>query len=62
MDSGTTVAAIAAAVIAAASLVYGARAANAAKQRTAIQRQLREDAAQRYVWADLRPSQQHGYC
>jgi hypothetical protein len=36
------------------------RAANAAEEQTRIQQQLRQDAAQPYVWADVRPDQEHG--
>jgi hypothetical protein len=59
--------ALVATVIALGALVYGARTAkaatlqaNAAKEQTAIQRQLRIDAAQPYVWVDLRPDDEHG--
>jgi hypothetical protein len=45
------------AVIAFAALFFTGRSAKAAKDQTAIQRQLREDAAQPYVWADLRPDE-----
>lgn len=51
--------AIAALIISAGSLLYTARSANAARRQTAIQRQVREDAAQPYVWADVRPSEEH---
>lgn len=36
------------------------RAAKAAEEQASIQRQLREDAAQPYVWADVRPDEEHG--
>lgn len=36
------------------------RAAKAAEEQTRIQRQLRKDAAQPYVWADVRPDEEHG--
>ena len=36
------------------------RAAKAAEEQTRIQRQLRQDAAQPYVWADVRPDKEHG--
>ncbi len=39
---------------------YTARAARAARAQTRIQEQVRKDAAQPYVWADIRPSPQHG--
>jgi hypothetical protein len=35
------------------------RAARAAEEQTRIQRQLRLDAAQPYVWADVRPDAEH---
>lgn len=59
MDTANLIASVAA-VFAAASLLYSARAANAARTQTAIQRQLRIDAAQPYVWADLRPDDDEG--
>lgn len=40
--------------------LYAARAANAAKAQTAIQKQVREDAAQPYVWVDIRPDDESG--
>jgi hypothetical protein len=52
--------ALVAALIALGAFLYGARAANAAKEQTAIQRQLRIDAAQPYVWVDLRPDDEQG--
>lgn len=36
------------------------RAAKAAEEQTRIQHQLRQDAAQPYVWADVRPDEEHG--
>jgi hypothetical protein len=66
MDSQTwaAVGAVAAAVIAVAALYYSYRssraadrAAKAAEEQTQIQRQLRIDAAQPYVWADVRPDE-----
>ncbi|QDP95822.1 hypothetical protein FOE78_07835 [Microlunatus elymi] len=59
MSTSTWIAA-AAVVVAVAALFYARRSANAAREQTKIQRQLREDAAQPYVWADLRPSEEHG--
>lgn len=47
-------------IVAIVALVYARRSANAAREQTEIQRQLRRDAAQPYVWADLRPSEEHG--
>jgi len=59
--------AIAAALTAGAALYFNwqstqaaTRAARAAEDQTAIQRQLRVDAAQPYVWADLRPDDATG--
>ena len=49
--------AAAAAVIA---LFITAIAAKAARDQTAIQKKLREDAAQPYVWADVRTEPEHG--
>lgn len=50
----------AAVLVALSALPFTVRAANAARHQTAIQRQLREEAAQPYVWADVRPSDEHG--
>jgi hypothetical protein len=36
------------------------RAAKAAEEQTRLQHQLRQDAAQPYVWADVRPDEEHG--
>jgi hypothetical protein len=65
--SGETWLAIVAALIAAAALYFNwqstraaVRAARAAEAQTAIQQQLREDAAQPYVWVDLRPDESQG--
>ncbi len=59
--------ALGAAVIALGSLFFAGRAANAAKAQTQVardqtdlQRQIRVDAAQPYVWIDLRPDDEHG--
>jgi hypothetical protein len=59
--------AIAAALIAAAALYFNwqstraaSRAAHAAEQQTEIQQQLRIDAAQPYVWVDVRPDDATG--
>jgi hypothetical protein len=41
-------------------MVHARRAANAAEEQTKIQRQLRIDAAQPYVWADIRPDDSQG--
>jgi len=73
MNAGTWVA-IAAAVIAAVAAVFNGlytraarqathaaeRAASAAEEQTKIQQQLRIDAAQPYVWADVRPDETTG--
>lgn len=59
MDANGWVAAVVAA-IALVSLVWVRRAANAAREQTAIQRQLRIDAAQPYVWVDIRPDDEYG--
>src|SRR3954467_1580735 len=59
MDANGWVSAVAA-IIALVSLVWVRRAANAAREQTAIQRQLRIDAAQPYVWVDIRPDDEHG--
>jgi hypothetical protein len=42
------------------ALFITAIAAKAARDQTVIQRKLREDAAQPYVWADVRPEEEHG--
>jgi hypothetical protein len=61
------IAAVAAAVLAGVALYFDSRstqaahrAAEAAEEQTKIQRQLRIDAAQPYVWADLRPDDATG--
>jgi hypothetical protein len=66
MDANAWIA-IAAAAIGLGALYYTERAANASrsqattsKEQTALQRQLRIDAAQPYVWVDLRPDEEHG--
>lgn len=66
MEAVAAVAAAIAAIIAAAALWYtrlATRAAQgqvaAAKEQTQLQRQLRIDAAQPYVWIDIRPSDEH---
>ena len=50
----------AAVLVALGSLFFTARASTASVHQTKIQRQVREDAAQPYVWADLRPFEEHG--
>ena len=40
--------------------MYTARAANAAKEQTKIQREMRKDAAQPYVWVDVRADEHQG--
>jgi hypothetical protein len=66
VDAGTWVA-VAAALIAAVAVYFNARstraavrAAGAAVEQTGIQQQLRRDAAQPYVWVDVRPDPQSG--
>jgi hypothetical protein len=66
VDAGTWVA-IAAAIIAAVALYFNGlstraadRAARAAEEQTKIQKQLRIDAAQPYVWVDVRPDEATG--
>lgn len=59
MDTGTWLTALAV-IVAGAALFYTARAANAAREQTKVQQQLRMEGAQPYVWADLRPSEEHG--
>ncbi len=54
------IAAFVAAGIALIALFYTARAANAAKAQTELQREMRKDAAQPYVWADVRADQHQG--
>ena len=65
--SGETWVAIVAGLIAAAALYFNwqstraaVRAARAAEAQTEIQRQLRIDAAQPYVWVDIRPDEAQG--
>jgi hypothetical protein len=59
VNAGTWIA-VAAALVAVVALYYTARATRAAEEQTSIQRQLRKDAAQPYVWADVRPDLQSG--
>jgi hypothetical protein len=66
MNAGTWVAIIAAVIAAVAVYFNGQytraaeRAARAAEEQTKIQQQLRTDAAQPYVWADVRPDETTG--
>ncbi|CAM4192854.1 hypothetical protein [Nocardiopsis rhodophaea] len=57
---GPRLAAIAAALTSLVALFYTRRVANAAKAQTEIQRELRKDAAQPYVWVDVRPDEAQG--
>lgn len=50
--------AAASALLALVALYFTRQQATAARQQTALQRQLREDQAQPYVWADIRPNDQ----
>jgi hypothetical protein len=59
MNAGTWVAVVAA-VIAAVSLHFNWRYTRTAVEQTKIQRQLRIDAAQPYVWADIAPDEVSG--
>ena len=59
MDASTRVA-IGAALTGLAALYFNAMSVRAAKDQTAIQRQLRIDAAQPYVWADVRADRTRG--
>lgn len=56
----SAVVAIVGAVIAAAALFFTARQVRVANEQTGLQRQLRRDASQPYVWADIRLHEQHG--
>ena len=59
MNTGSWLTALAV-MVAGAALFYTRRAANAARKQTEVQQQLRMEAARPYVWADLRPSEEHG--
>jgi hypothetical protein len=59
VDASTWVA-IGAALTGLAALYFNAISVRAAKDQTAIQRQLRIDAAQPYVWADVRTDPESG--
>ncbi|MGX7680093.1 hypothetical protein ACSMXN_14470 [Jatrophihabitans sp. DSM 45814] len=59
MDTQTWIA-IGSLALTAIALFYGARAGNASKAQTALQAQLRRDAAQPYVWVDVRPDDEEG--
>ncbi|ORM37374.1 hypothetical protein BFL43_04245 [Williamsia sp. 1135] len=56
----SAVVAIVGAVIAAAALFFTALQTRVASEQTELQRQLRRDATQPYVWADIRMHEQHG--
>jgi hypothetical protein len=58
MDASATVAAIAA-TIALAALYFTWRQVKTAEEQTSIQRMMHEEAAQPYVWSDIRPHAQH---
>jgi hypothetical protein len=62
MTSGglAAIGALVAAVAAVVALYFTAMAAKAARDQTKIQQKLREDAAQPYVWADVRTEDEHG--
>jgi hypothetical protein len=60
VDASTWVA-IGAALTGLAALYFNAMSVRAAKDQTAIQRQLRIDAAQPYVWADVRTDPDSGF-
>jgi hypothetical protein len=62
MSAGTwaALAALAAVVVSCVALFFTARAANAAREQTKIQRQLRQDVAQPNVWVDIRQSDDAG--
>lgn len=55
------VAAVAASASALAALPFTARAANAARKQTELQRQVAEQANQPYVWADIRTDESQGW-
>ncbi len=57
MDPSGWIAAISAA-LALVALYFTRQQASAARQQTALQQQIREDQAQPYVWADIRPDKQ----
>jgi hypothetical protein len=57
---GAALIALAAFVVSLRSTHAAVRAAHAAEEQTKIQRQLRIDAAQPYVWADIRPDDSQG--
>lgn len=59
-DDWTAAAACIAAIAAVVALAITWIAAKAARDQTRIQRQLREDAAQPYIWADVQPDDQSG--
>ncbi|MFE1396793.1 hypothetical protein ACFW53_02500 [Nocardiopsis dassonvillei] len=53
-------AAIAAAIVALVALPFTIRASNAAKAQTQLQREIAEEAAQPYVWVEVRPEESQG--
>jgi hypothetical protein len=53
--------AVVSAVIAVAALYFTWRQAQNAQRQTELQQRIHEDAAQPYVWADLRPDPENGY-
>ena len=60
MDAATAITA-AAALIALVALYFTGQQVKVAKQQTGLQQKLHEDAAQPYVWADLRPTDGDGH-
>ncbi|MGY5036044.1 hypothetical protein ACWC9U_35610 [Streptomyces sp. 900116325] len=60
IDEISTAAAVVAALIALAALYFARTQAKSAERQTSLQQKMREDAAQPYVWADIRPHQEHG--
>lgn len=47
-------------LVAAAALFFTARAANAAKHQTKLQREMRQASAEPYIWVDMRPDDAQG--
>jgi hypothetical protein len=60
MDATAWIAAVSA-VVALGALYFTWEQARNAKRQTDLQQRMHEDAAQPYVWADIRPDEEHGF-
>lgn len=60
MDATAWIAA-ASAIVALVALYFTGQQVKVAKRQTALQQRMHEDAAQPFVWADIRPDEEHGF-